>query len=150
MRKVEDEKAKAHKILADHKRQVSTLSSNFPPSRRGVGVCPYGPEAEFPVQISALCPLTPIITLSPMHSALCSQLAPCSMLHALCSMRLSPQPATRSPHPATSQSSSGVKVTTSSISVASQNSITRRSIPSAMPPASGMSFKAFKNFSGIG
>ena len=50
----------------------------------------------------------------------------------------------------TRQSSSGVKVTTPSISVASQKSITRRSTPSALPPASGMSFKAFKNFCGIG
>jgi hypothetical protein len=58
MRKVEDEKAKAHKILADNIRQVSALSSIFPPSRRGVGVCPYGPEAEFPVQISTRCILS--------------------------------------------------------------------------------------------
>jgi len=29
--------------------EFSFLSSDFPipPSRRGVGVCPYGPEAEF-------------------------------------------------------------------------------------------------------
>jgi len=121
---VEGGKVKAHRILADNKRQVSE-------DRRQV--TDAGTEIAWIVHsCNSLEPLTPSIERC---------LSLCAMPFLL---------ATRNPHPATNQSSSGVKVTTSSISVASQNSITRRSIPSAMPAAAGMSFKAFKNFSGIG
>ncbi len=48
------------------------------------------------------------------------------------------------------QRSSGVNVTTSSMRLVSANSITRRSIPRALPEAWGMSGRAARNFCGMG